>query len=57
METILSMPLPMALALMVASAIAVYTFLNLIAALEETFRPLGKKVVRQTVNSSRAVAQ
>lgn len=57
METLFSMPLPMALSLMVVSAIAIYTFLNLLSSLEESFRPVGRQLARQSENSSRIVTQ
>lgn len=52
METLLSMPLPMALSLMMISAIAVYFFFKLLGVLEQ---PVGHvrrvRVARQTPNA------
>jgi hypothetical protein len=59
METLLSMPLPMALSLMMISAIAVYFFLKLVGILEESPRyvrrvrvdPSSRNTSRTTVRS------
>jgi hypothetical protein len=54
METLLSMPLPMALSLMMISAIAVYFFFKLLGILEQ---PVGRvRRVRVARQSNAAVS-
>jgi hypothetical protein len=58
METLLSMPLPMALSLMMISAIAVYFFLKLVGILEESPRYVRRvRVVSPSRNTRRTPAQ
>ncbi len=54
METLLSMPMPMALSLMMISAIAVYFFLKLLGILDEPARYVRRvRVGRQPGNPVR----
>jgi hypothetical protein len=58
METLLSMPLPMALSLMMISAIAVYFFFKLLGILDESPRYVRRvRVARQSLNTAKASAQ
>ncbi len=57
METLLSMPLPMALSLMVISAIAVYFFFKLMGVLDEpTYVVRRVRDERQPANTARVAA-
>lgn len=57
METLLSMPLPMALSLMMISAIAVYFFFKLLGILDESPRLVRVRVARQPLNTAKVSAQ
>jgi hypothetical protein len=58
METLLSMPLPMALSLMMISAIAVYFFFKLLGILDESPRYVRRvRIARQPLNTAKVSAQ
>jgi len=58
METLLSMPMPMALSLMMISAIAVYFFFKLLGILDEPARYVRRvRVARQPLNATKVTAQ
>lgn len=57
METLLSMPLPMALSLMMISAIAVYFFFKLVGVLDEPTRGVRRvRIVRRQPAATARVA-